>query len=433
MNSSCGPLPKCRAVRPVGHTRRLSASAALYVLAYIGAHIAFMPLLVLLLPRRVAHIATAGGGEHLLSLLVLVGGITASFANIIAGRLSDRAMARQGNRRFTVASGLTCLIVTYCALAISYDPLSLTVGVIAFQLAVNLLLAPMGALISDYIPDQAKGQVAGLLNCGLPIATGTVGMIAWVAPIDGLLGFGVTAALVALAVLPLLVMWPFATKAAHAPEAETAASVVGRRLPLRNVMLAWWARFLLQLGATVLTNYLYPYIAILMRGAMATSRLTVDGAVGRLSLCAAVAACCGSVAAGQLSDVLSDRRRLMAFSALLAALALVGFAIAPNWRCLAVAYAAIHLTLGGFFSVEAAFIAEMIASSDKRGRWLGYMNLANTLPAILISTLAMRAGQHTWLASSMMFVLLACASACAVTAVLCLAMTDHPRLAFRRS
>jgi len=432
MNSSCGLPPKCRAARPVGHTRPLSASAALYVLAYLGAHIAFMPLLVLLLPRRVAHIATAGGGEQLLSLLVLVGGITASLANIIAGHMSDKTMARQGNRRLTVASGLACLIVTYGVLAISYNPLSLTAGVIAFQIAVNLLLSPMGALISDHIPDQHKGRVAGFLNCAMPLATGTVGMIAWAAPIDGLFGFGVTAALVTLAVLPLLVMWPFATNATEAA-ITTAAPAIMRRLPLRNIMLAWWARFFLQLGATLLTNYLYPYIALLMRGAMVTSQLTADGAVGRLSLWAALAACCGAVVVGRLSDLLSDRRKLMAFSALLAALALVGFAIAPNWRFLAVAYAVLHLALAGFFSVEAAFVAEMISSFAKRGRLLGYMNLANTLPAILISTLAMWTEQNAWIVSAMTFVLLVCASACAVTVVLCLAMTGHPRVAFRRN
>ena len=407
----------------MGHTRPLSASAALYVLAYVGAHVAFMPLLVLLLPRRVAHIATAGGGEHLLSLLVLVGGITASLANIIAGHMSDKTMARQGNRRLSVALGLACLIVTYGVLALSYDPLMLTAGVIAFQIAVNLLLSPMGALIADHIPDQHKGRVAGFLNCAMPLATGTVAMIAWAAPIDGLSGFGMTAALVALAVLPLLVMWPFAP---HAP--ITAASpAIMKRLPLRNIMLAWWARFLLQLGATLLTNYLYPYIAILMQGTMATSRLTPDGAVGRLSLWAALAACCGAVVFGRLSDLLPDRRKLMAFSALLAALALVGFAIAPNWRYLAAAYAMLHLALAGFFSIEAAFVAEMISSFTKRGRLLGYMNLANTLPAILISTLAMQTDPNALLASAMPLALLVCTSACAIAVALCLAMTDHPR------
>lgn len=412
----------------MAHPRPLSAGAGLYVLAYLGAHIAFMPFLVLLLPRRVALIAAAGSGQHLLSLLVLVGAIMASLANIVAGHISDKAMARRGDRRLTLAGGLASLILTYGMLALSYSPLSLAAGVIAFQIAVNLLLAPMGALIADYIPDQRKGRVAGLLNCGLPLATGTVGLVAWAAPVDGWGGFAVTVLLVTLCVAPLLVVWPFA---APAPQAAIHPPAPIKPLALRNIVLAWWARFLLQLGATLLTNYLYPYMAFLMRGRLATSGLTADSAVGWLSLWAALAACCGAVAVGRLSDLLSDRRKLMAISALLAALALVGFAAAPGWPFLAVAYAAIHLALAGFFAVEAAFVAEMIASSARLGRLLGHMNLANTLPAILIAMMAMQASQHAWLVSAMPFVLLACAGACGIAAMLCLAMIGRPQPALQ--
>ncbi|WP_018076048.1 MFS transporter [Novosphingobium nitrogenifigens] len=407
-------------------SRALTFGEALYVQAYVGAYIAFMPLLVLLLPRRVALITVAGGSERLLSLLVLVGGVVASLANIVAGHMSDKAMVRRGDRRLTLASGLVCLIATYGVLAVSFDPLLLILGVVAFQIAVNLLLSPMGALISDYIPDQRKGRVAGFLNCALPLATGAVGLVAWVAPVDGLRGFWGTLLLVTLCVAPLLVLWPFGVSRAQTGIPFHAPPAMGP-LPVRNIVLAWWARFLLQLGATLLTNYLYPYIAFLTRGGMGGGRWDADGAVGWLSLWAALAACCGAVAAGRWSDILSDRRKLMAVSALLAALALAGFALAPGWRSLALSYAVLHLALAAFFSVEAAFVAEMIATSGQRGRLLGYMNLANTLPAILIAVTAMQAGRHALLVSAMPLVLLACACAGVLAAVLCLAMIARPR------
>lgn len=406
--------------------RPLSGAEALYVLAYMGANIAFMPFLVLLLPRRVASIGVAAGGEHLLALLVLAGGITASLANIVAGQISDRAMTRRGNRRRAIAGGLACLFASYGVLAFSYSPPVLALGVITFQIAVNLLLGPIGPLIADYIPDERKGNIAGFLNCGVPVANGSVAVIAWAAPVDGSTGFAFTIALVAACVLPLLVFWPFGAPLKSQAATMPVRDASGRApLLLRNLALAWWARFLLQLGAALLTNYLYPYIAFLMHGPMAISRLTADTAVGWLSLWAALAACCGALAFGRLSDMLADRRSLMIGSALLAALALTGFAAAPGWWMLAVAYALFHLAQAAFFSVEAAFVAEIITSSHKKGRWMGYMNLANTMPAILITLLAMQASQGSLLNSAMHLVLLVCASACIIAAGLCFAMRDH--------
>lgn len=405
----------------------LSVAEALYVLAYLGANIAFMPILVLLLPRRVAAMGVAGGTGHLLPLLVLVGGITASLANIAAGQISDRTMARRGNRRRAIAGGLACLFASYGVLAFAYRPSVLFLGVIGFQIAVNLLLGPIGPLIADYIADERKGNIAGFLNCGVPVANGSVAVIAWAAPVDGMTGFGVTMALVAACVLPLLALWPFgAPLKPHAVPMPARDASGSARLVLRNLALAWWARFLLQLGAAVLTNYLYPYIAFLMRGPMAITRLTADMAVGWLSLWAALAACCGAVAFGRLSDLLADRRSLMIGSALLAALALTSFAAAPGWWMLALAYALFHLAQAAFFAVEAAFVAEMITASPKKGRWLGYMNLANTLPAILITLLAMRASERGLLAGAMHLVLLVCASACILAAGLCFAMREQP-------
>lgn len=395
------------------------------MLAYLGAHIAFIPFLVLLLPRRVAAIAPMGGG-HLLSILVLVGGITASLANIAAGRSSDSGMARTGNRHRAIAIGLLCLIACYGLLALAHTAVMLVVGVICFQIAVNLLFAPMGALIADYIPDHRKGRVAGMLNCGLPVANGTVAIVAWVAPVDGIAGFAFTAMLIVVCILPLLVAWPFVAQGRNRATNDAPALPVGdAALPVRNIALAWSGRFLLQMGATLLTSYLYPYLAFLLRGALAVSGMKASAAVGWLSLWAGLAACCGAVMIGRMSDLLADRRKLLIGSALLAALALAGLAVAPSWPILAAAYILFHLALAAFLSVEAAFVAEMIAVSHQRGRLLGYMNLANTFPAILTATLALQAARKTALDAQIPMMLLICAAACVIAAVLCAAMRPN--------
>jgi MFS family permease len=407
----------------MGRARFSALGEAFYVLAFLGAHIAFMPFLVLLLPRRIAAIAPAGEGDHLLSILVLVGGITASLANIAAGHFSDKAMARTGNRRRTMAGGLACLAACYAVLSVTYNPIVLTIGVIAFQISVNLLFAPIGALLADYTPDHRKGRMAGFLSCGLPAANGAVGLIAWVTPVDGAGGFALTAALIIVCVMPLLVAWPFAaTSRAQTHGKPKPVPMIEPALPIGNIVRAWGARFLLQLGATLLTNYLYPYITFLLRRPMASTGWTADAVVGWLSLSAGLAACCCAVAMGSLSDRLAERRKLLIVSALSTALALTGLAVAPNWSIVTAAYVLFHLSLAAFFAVESAFSAEMIALSSTRGRLLGYMNLANTLPAILTAILALQTSRQTLLGAAMPLVLLGCASACVIAAALCAAM-----------
>jgi MFS family permease len=394
----------------------LSPGEALYVLAFLGAHIAFMPFLVLLLPRRVAAM---GGDNHLLSVLVLLGAVVASLANIAAGHASDSAMLRHGNRRRTVVAGLASLVASYGLLALAHDGWTLGVGVVGFQVAVNVLFAPVGSLIADYIPDARKGRVAGFLNCGLPLATGAIGLVAWVAPRDGAAGFGVTALMVLACVLPMVLVWPFGgASASLAP----VVSPQQARLPLRNITLAWGARFLLQLGATLLTSYLYPYVAALLQGPLQNSGLHPDAAVGTLSAWAGLAACGGAIVGGYVSDVLDDRRRLLVGTPLLAALALAVLAHAPSWPVLAAAYAAFHCALAGFFAVEAAFVAAMMAQWHQRGRLLGIMNLANTLPAIFNAGMVLGFGRQMAFVHAMPGVLMAAALAALLAAVLCAAL-----------
>ena len=398
--------------------RHLSRPEALYALAYVGCHISFMPFLVLLLPRRIEAISHTGSDGRLLCLLLLIGGIVASVANIVAGHYSDHAMTRSGNRRATIAIGLGAYLACFAALAVSSQTWVLILGMIGFQIAVNLLFSPMAALLADYVPNHRKGRISGVLNCGLPLANGTVAIIAWIAPHDGLTGFIATAGLTAACILPLLVIWPFGA----AQRRAATASYPAADLPLRNLGLNWTARFLLQLGAVVLTSYLYPYLAFLLHGPMAGSGLNIDATVGWLSLCAGVAACLGAIAMGQFSDGLPDRRKTLSACALLGAAALVGLATAQSWLVFAIGFSLFHVALPAFFAIEAALVAEMVMGYPGRGHVLGYMNLANTLPTVLGAVLALQVSARVSLGAMIAPGLLACAAACVVAGLLVLAI-----------
>lgn len=84
----------------------------LYLLAVVGLHMAFMPVFVLLLPRR-TNTLFGPDAASALSWLLLAGAVTASIANIAAGFLGDRWVKHRGSRRSLIGVGLAALICSY--------------------------------------------------------------------------------------------------------------------------------------------------------------------------------------------------------------------------------------------------------------------------------------------------------------------------------
>ena len=100
-----------------------------YGLAFLGVHLAFMPLLVLLLPRRVEMLAGENAAS-VLSLLLLIGGVVAGIANIIAGAVSDKWYARFGTRRGLIAIGAGLIGVAYIGFAMAGVTRGVFVGLV---------------------------------------------------------------------------------------------------------------------------------------------------------------------------------------------------------------------------------------------------------------------------------------------------------------
>ena len=121
-------------------------SSFAFPLASLGVHLAFIPVLVLLLPRRVEAIA-AGQSPLVLSWLLLAGAVTAGIANVLAGYWSDRWLRRYGNRRGLIALGLAALMTAFVWFSAAKTIANLALAVIAFQFTLNLAFAPLAAVI----------------------------------------------------------------------------------------------------------------------------------------------------------------------------------------------------------------------------------------------------------------------------------------------
>lgn len=356
----------------------------LYILANFGAHVAFMPLLVLLLPRRVEALAPEQP-IILLSQLLLVGGLTASIANILAGDFSDRWLARYSNRRGPIAIGLACLLASYAFFAGAQDAPSLFWAIVLFQISLNIMFAPLGALLADHIPDKRKGWIAGWLNMGLPLSGIVITGLGKFGGVDAAWPFAFVALVLALTIMPLVVAWPRDLSLITRP----IEAVHDAALPRRDFALAWIARLSIQSGAAVIISYLYLYVDSVARNAENFVAQTTSSGVALLSLVATVVSLAAGILAGRWSDHKGSRKRPLIFSALLVATAFAILSWGADWWFILMAYALFTTALTAFLSVDSALVAQLVSGHPRRATFLGLMNLTNTLPAVIAPGIAL--------------------------------------------
>lgn len=362
-----------------------------YPLATLAAHIAFIPFFALLLPRKVEVLVASGAASDSLSILswILLGGaLVASVAHIASGYIGDRWIERFGSRRGLIALGLGLLILCYAWLAIASTTVSMAAAVMAFQIALNVMLAPLGALLADYVPDESKGGMAGWINTALPLATMFTAFLTIIYPDHSNSAFWSTLAVLVLCCVPLLIFWPD-TKPIVAARGECYGEQIPPGILRNDFAIAWVSRFCIQFGAAIMLGYLFAYLAL--HSGQWGFPATASEALGQLSIVAAGSGCLGALFAGYVSDFARRRLRPIAIGGLVVALSLAAIAWSESWWVFAIAYGAFHLGLMAFLTVDSALVATLLRGNRKRGTFLGVMNLTNTFPAVLGPVLTLAA------------------------------------------
>ena len=138
-------------------TRLSPAFLPLYALAYAGGVIAYTPFLMLVLPARVTELA-GSDDVRWLGYIVFAGALAASAAGVASGWLSDATR----RRRSWVAAGLAATVGLQLAIVWCDTVMALLWLVVAWQIALNLMLTPLIAWAGDVVPDDRKGLRAYL-------------------------------------------------------------------------------------------------------------------------------------------------------------------------------------------------------------------------------------------------------------------------------
>ena len=365
--SRSAPVVAAIAARP-----RPPAFLIVFALANAGGVIAYLPLLTLLLPLKIELLS---GGERIgvFTACVTAGAIAASLANIAFGWWSDRTLRHGGGRRRWIAGGLVATAVSYAGVALAATPLAIVGAVVVFQLAVNAVLAPLMAIMSEEIPDAQKGIAGGLLSLGTPAAAAVSAMLVGQAMLPAAARFALVPAVAACCLLPLLIGRP-------APADAPLATVSPGTPPRRDLVIAGLSRLLVQVAGVVTQAYLLYYFE---------SILTVDQhaalppRIGHLLTLAFILPLPIALALGRLSDLTRRRKPFLLLSAIVAAGGLAGMSVAHDWPTAAAAFTVYAVGSSVFAALHAAFAMQLLPGRDHRGRDLGVLNLANTLPSLL--------------------------------------------------
>ena len=345
----------------------------LYALAWAGAAIAYVPFLSILLPVRVAALA---GPEDVswLAYIAFAGAVAASAGHIAFGYLSDIT----GNRRGWIWAGLILSCTLLFAITRARDLATLIGLIVGWQLALNMMLAPLAALAGDCVPDRHKGLLGGLMAFapGLGALSGAAVTIPGLALPDARLTL--VGGIVACCVIPvLLVRLP-----PRVPDPPAEDDAGPRRLWQGAMPRMWLARLAVQIAEAALFAYLFFWLRSIDAGLSDNQTARVFSGV--LILSAPLA-----LLAGRWADR-RDRPLLpLVICAGISACGLAAMALSGTLIAAILAYAVFGIASSVFLALHSAQTLRVLPRSDRRGRDLGLFNLTNTLPSLIMPWLTL--------------------------------------------
>jgi len=374
---------------------------ALYALGYVGAYVALVTPVASTLALKVADLDPEGKAASL-GLISAVGALFAMVANPLAGALSDRSTSPFGRRRPFIVGGAGVGLVGLAIVGFAPSIPVVLLGWVIAQLAFNLVLAALQALLPDQIAPEKRARVSAILGIsqqvsplvGIGIATGVLAAGA---------GFGavfIVPGLVGAVLLGLLVWRLDDVPLASAEPFRLGEFLRGfRPTPgkARDFGLAWFGRFFVILGFAMYTTYQVYFI--IDRLGIAEEDVTVIQLVAVLIF--SIVLTISAVVSGRLSDKWGRRKIFVYLAVGIVGLGMLLLAFTATVALFYVAAVVMGLGIGAFFAVDLALVTDVLPDSEHAAaKDLGIFNIANALPqsvAPAIAPVLLAVGDYTLL------------------------------------
>jgi len=343
---------------------------ALFALAAAGGAVAYVPLLTVLLPQRIAELQ---GGEDVAALaqVSFLGAVMASIANIGVGMLSDRAKMR---RPFVIA-GLALSNALLLWLGTAGSVAEIVMLVMVWQVALNLMLSPLMAWAGDCFPDEQKGMLGGALALSPALGALAGSLVTWAGLVAPSARLALVAVLVSALVLPAVALGKGRVQPALVAPAPAARAPVPVRE--RVVLRMWAARLLVQVAEGGMFAFLLYWLRSIAPG------YPENGAANIFSL-VLVGAVPLSLLLGRWSDAHARPVVPLVAAALLCACGMVVMALAQTLAWAIAGYVLFGLAAAVFLALHAGQTLRVLPAPQHRGRDLGVFNLTNTVPGMVM-------------------------------------------------
>lgn len=349
-------------------------------LASLGLFTAFYgPIQVLL-----AQQAEALAPDRKEIVLGIVSGLGAAFsavANPLFGAISDRTTWRLGRRLpWTVLGGLGG-VASLAVLAGAPTVAVMIIGWCAAQFTLNAMQAALFAAVPDQVPLRQRGMVGGWLGVGQTLGIVVGSLLA--AEAGGIAaGYLVCAAFLVVTTIPyLLLRRDTVIDASERPSLRLKDFWISpRRFP--DFGWAWLTRFLLNLSNSIAIVYLLYFLQDVVGYPEPDSGVFILTAIYAATLLSTV------VTSGVWSDRVSRRRVFVCWAGIVMSLAALLLGFWPTWPGAITAAAVLGLGFGVYLSVDFALMTEVLPSAGDRGKDLGVINIANSLPQVLAPVVA---------------------------------------------
>lgn len=307
-------------------------------------------------------------------------------ANPLFGALSDRTISRFGRRLPWVLFGVVGGALSLAFLSAADSIADMVIGWCFAQIALNAMFAALVAAVPDHAPVIQRGSIGGWLGFAQ-----IGGVVAGVAVAEAMLpsvarGYLACAAVLIVSAAPyLLLRRDIVLDRAVRPAFSWRDFLAGFWIDPRkhpDMGWAWLTRFAFNLSYAVATLYLLFYLDdIVHRPDPAADVVKMTAVnVGAMILF--------MIPAGFLSDRLGRRKIFVSVAGLFLACGMAMLATEPGWTGALVAAAVIGAGFGIYTSAEFALVTQVLPSAGDRGRDLGVMNVANSLPQVLAPAFA---------------------------------------------
>ena len=351
-----------------GGDRQSRQFLALYALAWAGGSIAYTPFLTLLLPLKVVALNEAESVAWL-ATLAFTGAIMASLANIGFGWLSDVA----GGRRIWIALGLAASTIALPLAGFADGLTQLVAAICLWQVALNLMLAPLAAWAGDTVPDAQKGLLGGLISFAPAFGALSGAFVTWPGFASGEARLLLVAGLVVVCVAPVLLFG----RPVPQPQLMNDQPAASRSRPTGTVGAMWIARLMVQISEAALFAFLLLWLRSIDPDLRESEVAWLFGIV--LASSVPLALFFGNWADRRGKPILP-----LIACALFAATGLVTMSMSQSLQNAMAGYVVFGVAGGVFLALHSAQTLRILPRPGRRGRDLGFFNLTNTVPSLIM-------------------------------------------------